>query len=520
MGYDQSSVTSTPLVALKVGKAPCMGFPTVGGTDQTFHELKKQTDMTITQIMTNPYVIGSGVLILIMILSKPKDHRSKELTGNFDIVGNTLSRFNHGLSLGGVHKRISRNSSFMGSLVLAPSGAGKTTVSLISSVMQMMCSMIVLDPTGQISKTTSGFKASQGFKTIIIRFDQLLGTGYNLLKRADTVTAKYKLALALFGRNGPNDFWDNSGQTLLVLLFQIQDLMPETYRTIGHTIQLLNIMQSDPKQLDRFVSRNANEAVYSAYRSTIAQDSKVLANTISTVSAKLRCFNDPIVAGATSVDSIDLNELREGKVIIYIQCGLSKFYQPILAVLFDQIFDELLNRIPEKEENDIALVLEEFGSVYVPGFPEFLVNCRKNRVMVLAAIQSMFQLRSTYGNDQSRVITENMANIIAYGRLGEDLATMVAKRLGRFEFEDENGRKIQKNVKEIDELMHMEEGTAILLSGSKRPMFVEGLNPFYKNFRYRKYSELPPVNYQVQEPQEIPFLDFDKLNQKTTEGDV
>ncbi|MCF8275595.1 MAG: type IV secretory system conjugative DNA transfer family protein [Flavobacteriales bacterium] len=471
--------------------------------------------MDLAILLFNLWLIGAIIALLVLFALLPSDQRSKELQGNFDSSLGTISMWNTGVAIAGINKQLSKSASYRSSATISGSGGGKSSVVLLPSLFQSdTTSKLVLDPKGELRTKSSGFLAMT-HKVEVLRFNSMDSLGYNPLKRATSITAKYKLAHALFGKQSDHDFWGNSGQNLCVLLWRIQDLMAEQYRTLGYTNQLLAQMLGNPKQVDSFVARSTidNPEVYNAYKAFIAQDSKVQSNVISTVLATLKIFNDPIVNAVTGRDDIDLSALRTTQTVLFVESGLDTYYQPLVSCFFEQVFDEILSQYPKEEELDLLMILEEFGSVYVPSFPIFISNCRANRVMLLYACQSLAQLQTTY-HGSATTILDNTNNLIAFGRLSEDLAGQFSRRLGKWQFEDDKGHKVIKNAKEVDELMHLDPDMGILTSGSKRPMLVR-LAPYYKYSKYSKYAKMPPVEFKGHLPTHIPYLDLDKLNSNT-----
>ena len=86
---------------------------------------------------------------------------------------NLMNRFNTGLSLDGSNKKISLKRSLQHVLVLAPSGAGKTTSYIIPNLLRLKhSSSIVLDPSQEIFNLC-GKKLSKKFDVKVLNVTNL-----------------------------------------------------------------------------------------------------------------------------------------------------------------------------------------------------------------------------------------------------------------------------------------------------------------------------------------------------------
>ncbi len=91
--------------------------------------------------------------------------------------------------------------------------------------------------------------------------------------------------------------------------------------------QLLNMLGGNPKEIDAIFSRYADEILFNEYKSFIAYDEKVVMGVVATAKAALQIFSDESVATVTSFDSLDMQEFRDKKVVLYIQNSRSAILQ-------------------------------------------------------------------------------------------------------------------------------------------------------------------------------------------------
>lgn len=463
-------------------------------------------------------IVVIGLVLLGIIKWVLAEKRKTNYDDTLGSISTHTSIFNKGVVIG--RGRITRKRSFLHTSLIATSGGGKTSGVLIPTALGLdNCSIIFLDPAKELFEKTAGALAEKGFTIKVIDFlDVSRSIGFNPLLRAKTNTELNMLAemiLAPSMRNTKDIFWPTMAAKLLVLIFKIQLLLPEEFRNLANTLYLLNLMQGSPKQLDKLVATVADDKLFTEYKAMIAHDSKLLSNILASAQSALKIFEDENVAKVTSFDTLDLTAFRHQKTVLYVNINImsARYYSFLVEILFRQIFDQFMAKLPTNEL-DCFMLLDEMGSITVKGFAEALANLRKYRVSVTYAVQSRNQLIERMGREDALTCLANSYHQLIFPGMETDLAQELQTRMGKWSFEREDGTRSTREIMTVSELVHLEEGYAIYTAGPARPMKVK-LHPYYKNFWMRKKASLPPPIIKGEVPDNVAFVNPAELKVKT-----
>jgi len=457
-------------------------------------------------------------LLIAVIVQFFKEQRKQTYDDDFGNPSSLLSVFNKGLWLG--DGRITRDQSFKHAVLIGQSGGGKTTGSLIPTALGMDdCSLVFMDPAKELFRRTSGELQRKGYTIKVLDFkNPTHSLGFNPLERATTSTELNMLAemiLAPQMRNSRDIFWPQMGAKLFATIFKLQKTLPAKYQNLANTRHLISLMQADPKKVDQLYSAYADDHLFTEYKATISQEGKLLSNVLATAESGVRIFGDDAVAKCTASDTLDLQTFRDSKTALYIWTDImdASYYSFLIEIFFTQLFRELMRTIPSKEKLDVFILADEMGSLTIKGFAEATANLRKYRVGIMYAIQSRAQLIERYGSHDAHTILANSWSKLIFPGMETDLAQELEKRLGRWTFEREDGKgQSSREVMTISELVHIDEGTAILSAGSYRPMKVN-VKPYFKDRSIRIMSEIPPPPITTQSARELTLIDVDALVQ-------
>lgn len=461
--------------------------------------------------------LAIGLILFIIAKIYLKDDRKQDYDDDFGSTSGHISRFNKGVYIGG--GRITRERSFLHTALIAASGAGKTSTILIPTALGLdNCSIIFLDPAKELFEKTAGALAQKGFRIKVLDFlDVSRSIGFNPLLRANTNTELNMLAemiLAPSMRNTKDIFWPTMSAKLISLLFKLQKKLPEEFQNLANTLYLVNLMQGSPKQLDKLAATVADDKLFTEYKAMISHDSKLLSNIIASTQSALRIFENENVARVTSFDTLDLTVFRHQKTALYVNINImsARYYSFLVEILFRQVFDKFMEKLPT-DELDCYMLLDEMGSFTVKGFPEAMANLRKYNVSICYAIQSKSQLVERYGKDDAFTILANNYHKVIFPDMETDLAQELQTRMGKWTFERENGSKGTREIMTVSELIHLEEGYAIYTAGPARPMKIK-LHPYYKNLWMKRKAIIPPPEIQAEVPNEVRLVDPSELKVK------
>lgn len=421
--------------------------------------------------------------------------KNEEYKADFASPSTLLSSRERGFCLTG--QNISVERSFSNALVCAQTGGGKSSVVLINSLLTMDGSFIVNDPSGELFNKTAGALFQKNYLVKVLNFSNPSAScGYNPVIRANTSTGIQKLAHILItgglGNNKGDKFWDNSAISLLVLLIRVLKLQDACFQNLYNVLHLVNCINGNPELVDSLFS-GADDALYTAYKSFLESDQRLTSGILASVKAALVIYNDEAVAQVTSTDTLNMEEFREKKVVLYVQNSVAdaSYFSSLLNVFYEQFFAFILSYIPKKEEQPVFFLLDEASSVRPIILPMALANCRKSRCGILLAVQDTAQLAHNFGKNEAASIITNCVSKIFIGTQTYETAAELSRILGRFEFLDKQERKVIRELMTPDEIIRMKPNTGLILSGSNPPILAP-LVPYYANWRRRALTRIPP----------------------------
>lgn len=321
-----------------------------------------------------------------------------------------LDSKNIGLSINGTKKQtLSQDNSFKHLLLVAPSGAGKTTSYVVPSILlqlQQGGSIVVTDPSGEIFNLTSAYAKQQGYEIKVFNISQHKESlTYNPIFHTNTHRDISNLARTLvesaFESNSNNSFWNDGASTIIELLIQLLKAQPLKYQNLANVRYLLNNFGLTGDVLTLlFTQKNINQNLFVEFQSFLNQEPKILHGFLSTAKTALKSFTDTDLCQLTATDSLDFRGLRKKPTILYIICqeSLIPHYSFLLKILYSQLFSFAMEGL-QSDIQPIYMYMDEFGNLgKINDFNTILTTVRKYGVSVSLILQDIQQLTNIYGN--------------------------------------------------------------------------------------------------------------------------
>jgi type IV secretion system protein VirD4 len=453
--------------------------------------------------------ITSGFFDLISALLEQE--RKTEFDATFVPASNVLHKKDTGFCLTGDYC-LSITDSYKNAISLGGSGSGKSSTILVNSALLMAkgnSSLIFNDPSHEIRLLVSGALIEAGYEIKVINYSSLNSECFNPLKRCKSISDIQKLS-ALLVRNALGEskdpFWNKSAEAIIALFIRYLIFYgkPE-YQTLYNVLHLINVFAGNPEKIDRLIVLTKDEKMLSEYKAFVSYGDKTLSSILATAKASLTLFTDETVACITSIDTIDFTEFRKKKIALFINNSVPDmhYYGALSSLFFQQFFNELLVRIPEKNENNIFFLIDEASSMYLPGLSTTISNIRKYNSGILLIYQDYHQLEHIYGSYEAKNI---MANCFAKVYLpGQPIETckMLETTLGKFEYQDENEVRHIRPLMTADEIRMSDK--AIVLIGNKPPIHAK-LRPYYNDWKLSSLTKIPAYEPENKLPFDMPPL--------------
>ncbi|MDW3651018.1 MAG: type IV secretory system conjugative DNA transfer family protein [Bacteroidia bacterium] len=383
-------------------------------------------------------------------------------------------------------KSLSVEDSYKNSLLIGSTGSGKSSVVFVPSLLRMNASYICHDPSGELAQLTTPALKRRGYIIKTLNFaDPKHSDRFNPLYRARSSSDINKVSslvirTALGGVKG-DPFWNLQATALLTLLITLVKAEVRERQTFRQVRHYLNQLSGDEAFFTRKVEASDNLSLRAEFKTFQAYDNKVKAGIIATVSSALHIFTDEAVAEVTNHDTIALHEFRLKKTVLFIQNPVTDqaYYAMLSSLFFEQLFGELLVRMPQPWHQDVFCLIDEAGVLYLPSLGNVISNVRKYRAGILLGIQQMSQLVHNFGPYEASTIAGNcFAKLYFTGQSGRS-SEELEQRLGRYQYEDNQGRTQTRPLITRDEVRTMKQNQGLLMAGNYPPMLLN-LKPYYQ----------------------------------------
>lgn len=434
----------------------------------------------------------------------------KTLRASFGEDNQLLSYWNKGFSVTG-KKQLSVKDSRNNMIIVSPSGGGKTTTVIYPSVFKIESSMLINDPSGEISLTTN-YLRSKGFNVLSLDFgNKEQSIYYNPLSRIANGSDINKIATMLVKANSKEkmDFWNLKAIELIGMLISfLKETQSRVYQNLGNVFSLLEGLSGEPEKIDKlFADETTPEYIWKKYKALKANSESALAGIISTALSKLAFVgNDSTLRDITSIDTFNFDAMRKEKTVLFLRCPLGdiSYYSTILSIFFEQFFGHQFKTLPKKEEEDIFILIDELSSLHLPNFSNIISNSRKYKMPILGVLQSENQLFEKYGQYDAKTILNNANTKVYFSGLSYE-SEHLSKTLGVYEYETKDKQRRTRNLMTADEIRTMPKNRVLVIPSSMKPLYCK-VTPHYKQWRLmRKLKMKEPVELELKDGIEQPI---------------
>jgi type IV secretion system protein VirD4 len=313
-------------------------------------------------------------------------------------------------------------------LLAAPTRAGKGVSFVIPNLLNWPDSCVVLDIKLENFLLTSGFRARHGQNVFLFapyaedgrthRWNPLDGVSRDPNFRVGDLLA---LGATLYpSKPGDRDaFWADSAKNLFLGLALMLMETEGVQVTLGEILRQSSGKGRGLKEYlaDRLNAKAQTDKPYSgdctdAINRFLSASDNTLANIISSFTAPLVPFANPLVDAATAASDFDISRVRDERMTIYIGIQPNRLADAslLINVLFSQLINVNTKGLPSAERHGVPclLILDEF-----PALGKIHILARANAFVagyglrLLTIIQSVAQLEDVYGPNDARTLVTN-----------------------------------------------------------------------------------------------------------------
>lgn len=313
-------------------------------------------------------------------------------------------------------------------LVVGGSGSGKTRYFCKPGLMDANCSYLVVDPKGEMLRSTGHFLKSQGYDIKV--FDLIhprQSDGYNPFRYIREEPDVLKLMDNLVKNTTPpkgasNDpFWEKAeialDSALMLYLLSEAPKEEQTFEMLMFMLECARVMEEDdqhPTPLDLlFQSLEEREPThvavreYKVYKQAAGKTAKSI---LVTASVRLAAFIFPQYTNIMQRDEMDFGSLGERKRAIFcitpVNDGSMNY---LVSMLFTQCFQELYLRADERYDGrlpvPVRVIQDEWANVPQPdSYPKVLATCRSYNIGVDIIVQNIQSIKARYRDEYQSII--------------------------------------------------------------------------------------------------------------------
>ena len=340
-------------------------------------------------------------------------------------------------------------------LVVGGSGSGKTRYFCKPGLMDANCSYLVVDPKGEMLRSTGHFLKSQGYDIKV--FDLIhprQSDGYNPFRYIREEPDVLKLMDNLVKNTTPpkgasNDpFWEKAEIALdSALMLYLLSEAPKEEQTFEMLMFMLNSAQASEED-EQFQSpldllfqsledRDPDHLAVKQYKVYKKAAGKTAKSILITAGVRLTAFIFPQYAAIMQEDEMDFGSLGERKRAIFcitpVNDGSMNY---LVSMLFTQCFQELYLRADERYDGrlpvPVRVIQDEWANVPQPdSYPKVLATCRSYNIGIDIIVQNIQSIKARY-RDEYQSIIGNCDTLLFLGGVNEpESLEFMSKLLGK-----------------------------------------------------------------------------------------
>ena len=331
-------------------------------------------------------------------------------------------------------------------LVIGPSGAGKTRGYVLPNILASEGSVVVADTKGELYEQLRDQLVQKGFNVSCIDFtDPAASTiGYDPLdhirmindqvREQDVVSVAASLCPV---DNNYEPFWDYIVRGLMASLigYAMTDL-PQEECNLSSVCRLYETVVDGryEKLILEMQEEDPNAFAVRQYSATMAaKDAEKMAASIKSVTGEklLPYMVDDVNWLFTMGNRIDFRDLRRQKTALFVHVSdVDRSMDRLVALFYEQMLKTLVER-SDQDGYPVHIILDAFAcGCPIQGFDNITSVIRSRGIYVSVIIQSIAQLESLYGN-KAATICDNCDTTLYLGGNDPTTARWIGERANR-----------------------------------------------------------------------------------------
>jgi type IV secretion system protein VirD4 len=327
-------------------------------------------------------------------------------------------------------------------LVVGPSRSGKGTGFVLPNGYLWQGSAVFFDPKRENFEALAGHRMRMGNKVFMFSPGSNATHRYNPLDfvRRDERMATDCLVVASFViPEKADDTWAGAGRLLLSALIGYVLSSPlsagaQHMRSVARMTTTGKDISAVLRAIVKTERLHLPTWVVDSFNQYIALEPETRNSAVFNVNMAMSLWNNSLISAATETSDFDIRELRRQPMTIFIGCTIAELaiFRPLIRILFQQIHDLMMVKIPGAEEpHQVLLMLDEF---YHVGRMDSLIS----KITISAGygfrmciiMQDISQLDELYGKN-TRITTVSGSQIKLFVQINDlETSEFVSEMLG------------------------------------------------------------------------------------------
>ena len=420
-------------------------------------------------------------------LAKPKQHR--------DFMG----KHHKGALLDGHSLRLSEDETSKNIVVMARTGAGKTSRNIIPNVLdkrKAAASLIINDPRGEVFAATSAAMQRAGYRVIVINpADAEISARFNPFAEARDDIELEQIAEIIVRAGNPQDqdaFW-NSGairlvSVLLKALRNVERSTGQPVLTLANLTFLLQNFGADGGPINDWMANSSidphdphDPTLWNEWKGALTGNPEGVQSFVLNALTALRALSNRNLAWLTSASDFSLQQMRHEKTCLYFitPAQHQEYYSFLVSVFFRSVFNAAMRQMPSKSDLPWHVLYDEFGHSTLPGFVSTANTIRAYKCSLTIVLQSVSQLADRYGRETAYAIQGGFNTAMTYPGADPQTAAFFEGIAGKVrERQKESWTKHTDQYREYNllnasEVRTLPADTALIVSANRQPLLLK-----------------------------------------------
>ena len=387
-----------------------------------------------------------------------KEYNDKFIDPEPNTEGNNLYAPSPNMIMSYNFKRPIKASRLIGNnsvLVVGAAGTGKSRFFIKPNILQLNCSYVITDPSGEMISATGTMLKEAGYEIKVFNISDMEHSNcYNPLHYIRNEAGVSMLVDCLIKNTtseksqSGDQFFTNAEKLLYsACIFYLKDFCTNVQdKNFPSIMSLINASKvnennpNDPSDLDKlFETIPKTSLAYKYYKGFKQASGKTLKSIIISCITRLQPFLTPQVINLTKKDTLELDKMGDRKTALFIITPQAdRTYSFLASMLYSQAFEtwyyigeqQKAHGGSEQLKVPVRCLMDEFANIgEVPEFPSKLSTMRKYNISATVILQDLSQIEALY-KDNWRELISNCSSLVYLGATEQNTLKYFSDKLG------------------------------------------------------------------------------------------